>query len=327
MKKVSVIGAGAWGTTLGILLGQNGHEVSIWSYEKEVVEQSKLFRENKKYLEGFPLSSNIEITDNIKKSISKANLILFVVPTQHLRQVIKSIASDIQKDTIILSASKGFEISTLKRPTEIISEFIQNELSVISGPNLAKEIAKGLPAASVIASKNAAEIQTYFKECKTFRVYTSLDVVGVESGGALKNVIAIAAGAIDGASLGDNAKAALVIRGISEISRLGVAMGAKIETFSGLSGLGDLITTCASDLSRNHKVGYSLAKGEKLEQILAKSKDVAEGVPTTKAAIALAKKYKVEMPITEEIYKVLFENKNIDKAIMDLMTRPLKSED
>jgi len=327
LKKVSVIGAGAWGTTLGILLGQNGHEVSIWSYEKEVVEQSKLFRENKKYLEGFPLSSNIEITDDIKKSISKANLILFVVPTQHLRQVIKSIASDIKKETLILSASKGFEISTLKRPTEIISEFIKNELSVISGPNLAKEIAKGLPAASVIASKNAAEIQTYFKECKTFRVYTSLDVVGVESGGALKNVIAIAAGAIDGASLGDNAKAALVIRGISEISRLGVAMGAKIETFSGLSGLGDLITTCASDLSRNHKVGYSLAKGEKIEQTLAKSKDVAEGVPTTKAAIALAKKYKVEMPITEEIYKVLFENKNIDKAIMDLMTRPLKSED
>ncbi len=331
MTKIAVIGAGAWGTTISILLAQNNFDISLWSYEKEVVAEALTYKENKKYLPGFKLQEHIQMTNSLKDCVCNAEAIIFVVPTQKLRDVAKEVANHIGHNVKILSASKGIEISTLKRPSEVIAEFISLPIAVLSGPNLAKEIAKGLPAAAVVAadkdnSSLAEYFQSLFKDCKTFRVYSSSDPIGVELGGALKNIIAIASGALEGLELGDNAKAALIMRGISEIQRLGVAMGARPETFAGLSGLGDLITTCQSVLSRNHTVGFRLAKGEKLDNITKSSNEIAEGVPTTKAAIKLKEKFEVEMPITDEIHKVLFQNKKIDAAILDLMSRPLKSE-
>ncbi|MBI5701655.1 NAD(P)-dependent glycerol-3-phosphate dehydrogenase [Candidatus Saganbacteria bacterium] len=328
MSKITVLGAGAWGTTLAILLAQNGNEVSIWSFEKELVSKFQKFRENKKYLPGFPLPVKIDITDDLD-CLKNSETVVIAVPTQHIRSVLKEAGKLIKDNTQVLSASKGIEISTLKRPTEIIAEFTTNLTAAISGPNLAKEIARGLPAASVIGTYNLSlsqNLQLLFKDCKNFRVYTCDDPIGVELGGALKNIIAIAAGAIDGKKLGDNAKAALIIRGISEIKRLGIAMGAKAETFYGLSGLGDLVTTCQSPMSRNHIVGERLANGEKLNDILGSMNAVAEGITTAKAAIKLKEKYNIEMPITQEIYNVLFENKSVDLALMALMSRPLKSE-
>lgn len=329
MSKIAIIGAGAWGTTLAILLSQGSHEISIWSYEKEVADTFQTTRENKKYLPGFPLNQKIHILNGLKESIAGSDFVIFAVPTQHLRNIIKEAAHFINKGMAIVSVSKGIEISTLKLPSQIIAEHIKNNIVVLSGPNLSKEIASGLPAATVAASKDvklAKRVQNLFSSCKTFRVYTSPDPIGAEIGGALKNVIAIAAGALDGMELGDNAKSALIIRGIAEITKLGVKMGAKSETLSGLSSLGDLITTCQSGLSRNHTVGFRLAKGETLAGIEASLGQVAEGITTSKAVKALCGKYKVEMPICNEIYKVLFENKNVDTAVLDLMSRPLKPE-
>lgn len=331
MKKISILGAGAWGTTLAILLSQSNAEVSIWSFEKNIEEEFKQFRENKKYLSGFPLSPKVAITTDVKACLDSSDIVVMAIPTQFIRSTLKTSAKHINKNAVILSASKGIEVATLQRPSQIIKEYVDNPTLIISGPNLAREIAAGLPAASVIASfrkhsKNAKEVQLLFEKCSNFRVYTNDDPIGVELGGALKNVIAIAAGALDQKKLGDNAKSALIVRGISEIMRLGVKMGAKAETFFGLSGLGDLITTCQSSLSRNHSVGARLALGEKLNTIIQSNKDIAEGIPTTKSAMKLSKKYGVEMPITKEVYDVLFKNKNMDKALYDLMNRPQKNE-
>ncbi|MFA4967518.1 MAG: NAD(P)H-dependent glycerol-3-phosphate dehydrogenase [Candidatus Margulisiibacteriota bacterium] len=318
MAKVSVIGAGAWGTTLSILLAENKHEVSLWTYEKEVFHDIRDYQENKKYLTGFPLSALITPATDLNEAVAGKELVIISVPTQFLsRFTLRSVKAP------ILSASKGIDEETLKLPHEIIGAD-----AVISGPNLAKEIAAGKPAATVVASKDSAlakKIQKLLSSDK-FRVYTNDDVVGVELGGALKNIIAIAAGAADGFGLGDNAKSALLIRGIAEITRLGVSLGANAQTFSGLSGMGDLITTCSSNLSRNHHVGYELAKGKKLPDILASMKDVAEGVPTCRAAVKLAKKQNIEMPITNETYEVLFKGKDPFKAITSLMTRTHTSE-
>ncbi|OGC41675.1 glycerol-3-phosphate dehydrogenase, partial [candidate division WOR-1 bacterium RIFOXYD2_FULL_36_8] len=316
MSKITIIGAGAWGTTLAILLAQNDHEITLWSYETEVIENIKKFKENKKYLPGFMLHQNISAEEDLKMAAKSSQTIIYSTPTQFMRKTVKESIGSFDGE-IIMSAVKGIEVSTLKFPSEIISEFTKKPVAALSGPNLAKEIAKGLPATSVIASKDektSKELQTLFKKCQTFRIYTSDDLLGVQIGGALKNIIAIAAGASEEKQLGDNAKAALIIRGISEITKLGIALGAKRETFSGLSGLGDLIATCQSGLSRNHSVGVKLAKGEKLSSILSSLKQVAEGVETTKAAIKLAQKYKVEMPITYEINEILFNNKRIDEA-------------
>lgn len=327
--KISVIGAGAWGTTLALLLAEKGYAVTLWIYEKELISEIQRVRENKKYLPGFLLAPSIEISNNFEAA-SDSFLYILAVPTQFLRKIVQQFKKVIKKEALVLSASKGIEEKTLLLPSQIIQEEIGKlpKLAVLSGPNLAKEIAQGLPGASVVASKNikvAQQIQEILNQ-ERFRIYINSDPIGVQLGGSLKNIIAIAAGVVDGLNLGDNAKAALMIRGMVEITRLGIALGADPKTFAGLSGMGDLIATCSSKLSRNHHLGEEISKGRKLSEILANREDIAEGVPTTKAAYVLAKKYKIEMPITSEVYAVLFERKDPYRAITSLMTRVAKNE-
>ena len=330
-ESIAVIGAGAWGTTLSTLLSENGHDVKLWVLEEDLSSEMVEIRENKRYLPGFPIPAKIEITSDLREAVSAAKLVILAVPSKHLREVTRKTNFLISKDMLILSVTKGLEENSHKRMSEVIIEELNirpENLAVLSGPNLSKEIAMGAPAASVVASKSI-DTAKKFQEIlmmERFRIYTNTDVTGVELGGALKNIIAIAAGVVDGLKLGDNAKAGLMVRGITEITRLGVAMGAKESTFSGLSGIGDLIATCASKLSRNHFVGEEIAKGKKLDDTLKGMEAVAEGIPTTKAALALSKKYKIEMPITEQVHRVLFDGKDPYKAITDLMMRAPKEE-
>lgn len=328
MNKVSIIGAGAWGTTLSILAAENGHSVKIWSFEEDVVKSINEIRENKKYLNGFQLPQSIEATSDLKKA-ADCEIMIFATPSQYLRETLQNISRFVQKGTTVVSAVKGLEIETQKTMSVLVKEELPaKNVVVISGPNISKEIARGLPAATVAACSDietAKIIQQAFNS-KRFRVYTNNDVIGAELGGALKNIIAIAAGIADGLTLGNNAKAALMVRGMVEIMRLGVAMGGRSETFNGLSGIGDLITTCNSTLSRNHFVGVEIAKGRRISEIITKMYDVAEGVPTSKAARELSRKMKIEMPITEEVYSVIYEGKDPFKAISSLMQRDLKNE-
>lgn len=326
--KIAIIGAGAWGTTLAVLFAEAGNDVSLWVYEKELAKEMQENRENKLFLPGFPIPPNINITSDLK-DLSAATIFLFAVPTQFLANIAKQASPFINPEAIIVSATKGIEEQSLKLPLDILkTELKSNQLVALSGPNLSKEIASGLPAAAVVASTNQESAKAVQASLilNRFRVYTNADPLGVQLGGALKNVVAIAAGVADGLALGDNAKSGLMIRGIAEITRLGVAMGAKAETFAGLSGMGDLITTCSSPLSRNHTVGEQIAKGKKLAAILAATKEVAEGVPTCRAALALGKKYNIDLPITNEVNNILFERKNPNQAINDLMTRGAKNE-
>ncbi|MFA6549039.1 MAG: NAD(P)H-dependent glycerol-3-phosphate dehydrogenase [Candidatus Margulisiibacteriota bacterium] len=325
MSKISVIGAGAWGTTLSILLAEKGHAVTLWMYEKDLAEAMQETRENKTFLPGFPIPGDIDITAKAEEA-NKAEIYFFAVPTQFLRTTVKKFNPG---NSPVVCASKGIEINTLKLPLQIISEELKiKSPAILSGPNLSNEIARGMPAAAVIASEDAAKAKSLQEiiSLEHFRIYTSADPLGVQLGGALKNVIAIAAGITDGLELGNNAKAALLIRGIAEISRLGAAMGADPKTFAGLSGMGDLITTCGSTLSRNHSVGEQLARGKKLAEILAGMKNVAEGVATAKAAISLGKKHNVELPVAKEVYRVLYEGKNPLESITALMNRTPTSE-
>lgn len=326
--KISVAGAGAWGTTLAILLAENGHDVSLWCYEKELVPEMNERRENFRFLPGFPLNEKITVTGAAAET-SGAEVFLLAVPTQFLRGTAREFAGIIGTGPVIVSACKGIEERTLALPLAIIGEEIKNKnLCALSGPNLSSEIARGLPAASVAASTNTRTAERV-QQCliqERFRVYTNTDTVGVQLGGALKNVIAIAAGIADGLELGDNAKAGLMVRGLAEITRLGLAMGARAETFAGLSGMGDLIATCASRLSRNHFVGENIARGKKLPEILREMKDVAEGVTTTRAAREMGRKLKVNLPITEQVHLVLYEGKEPYRAIRDLMSRAATSE-
>ncbi len=329
ITNVSVIGAGAWGTTIANHLANKNYPVSIWAFEKEVVLNINNKRENSVYLPQIKLSKKIKAFFDIEETVKNADVIVIAIPTKHLRKCLENNNFAFNKKTIFLSLTKGIEKNTFKRPSEIISETKNTKkICALSGPNLSLEIAKGLPAATVIASANiedAKKLQEIFSS-SNFRVYTSDDIIGVEIGGALKNVIAIAAGISDGLKLGNNAKSGLIVRGIKEITRLGVKIGANKETFFGLSGIGDLITTCQSDLSRNHFVGYEIAKGKKLKDILSRMKAIPEGVETTLSAFELSKKLGVEMPITNEIHSVLFEDKNPKDAIINLMTRPYKNE-
>ncbi len=328
MKKVSVIGAGAWGTTLSILLAEKGHLVTLWSYEEELVEEMQELRENRVFLPGFQLPESIEIAAGTEKT-GDSEIFIFAVPTQFLRSIAARFKKIMSGQKIIVSASKGIEDKSLKLPLDILKEELRvTNLAVLSGPNLSAEIAGGMPAASVVASNDpqiARSVQDLLM-LERFRIYVNPDPIGVQLGGALKNVIAIAAGVADGLELGNNAKAGLLIRGIAEITRLGASLGANPKTFAGLSGMGDLITTCSSKLSRNHRVGEELARGKKLPQILAGMKDIAEGIPTTKAALALGKKFHAQLPVTEEVYQVLYEGKDPFQSITDLMTREPTSE-
>ncbi|MFA4844845.1 MAG: NAD(P)H-dependent glycerol-3-phosphate dehydrogenase [Candidatus Margulisiibacteriota bacterium] len=329
MSRVAVIGAGAWGTTLAILLAENKHAVTLWAYERDLVPEMAQRRENVRFLPGFPLSPNITITAEAKDAAAAAECLLFVVPTQFLRATACRFTATVRPEALIISAGKGIEDKTLQLPLQILAETLPGrEACCLSGPNLSAEIARGLPAAAVVAARDevAAKKAQGLLLMDRFRVYTNDDPTGVQLGGALKNVIAIAAGVADGLGLGDNAKAALMVRGSAEITRLGAALGAKKETFAGLSGVGDLIVTCSSRLSRNHQVGEQLAKGIKLKAIQAGMKEVAEGVPTALAARALGEKHQIDLPITTEVCRLLYEDKEPLRAMNDLLTRLATSE-
>ena len=327
--RISILGDGGWGTTLAILLAKKGHPVTLWgafeNYSK-IMDKSRI---NSKFLPGFKIPKEIEITADIKAAISNKEIIVLAVPSQYTRSVLKKIKNKFSQKTIFVSVTKGIEISSLKRISEIIySELGSVKLVVLSGPTIAQEVAKEIPTTAVAASSNQAVrkiIQSTFNTDK-FRVYTNSDLIGVELGGSLKNVIAIACGVADGLGFGTNTKAAILTRGLAEISRLGLAMGAKIKTFSGVSGLGDLVTTCISQQSRNRMVGELIGKGKTLKEISRHMQMVAEGVPTAKSAYALSIQYKIEMPITREVYNLLYKNKSPQQAVKDLMTRKSKEE-
>lgn len=328
--KIGVLGDGGWGTTLSVLLSNKGYTVTLWgAFPKNIAEIEKN-RENKKFLPGIKIPVKIKITDNLRLAVEDKDLIVLAVPSQHIREILKKVKlTNYDRKAIYLSVTKGIEIKSSMRISEVIrSELGKIKLAVLSGPTIAREIAQRIPAAAVVAShslKVRKTIQNIFMTDR-FRIYTNDDIIGVELGGSLKNVIAIACGACDGLGFGTNTKAALLSRGLAEISRLGYAMGAKIKTFSGISGLGDLVTTCTSPLSRNRFVGEELGKGKSLKDIINHQAGLAEGVPTAKSAYALSLKYGVDMPITREVYSVLYNNKPVLKAFKDLMAREKKEE-
>ena len=329
--ETAVIGAGGWGTTLAGLLAERGHSVTLWARHAEYAAEMQATRENRIYLPGITIQPSIEITHDAR-ALSAKELYVFALPCQATREVASELSGHISHDAgVYISASKGIEQKTLCRVTEIISNVLGVESSrtvALSGPSHAEEVARGVPTAIVVASEDnsiAREVQNAFF-LPYFRVYSSSDVAGVELAGALKNVIAICAGITDGAGFGDNTKAALMTRGLAEIRRLGIALGAEEHTFSGLAGLGDLVVTCASKHSRNRFVGEQIGRGRKLDEILHSMKMIAEGVTTTESAWSLAKLHKIEMPIVHETYKILFEGKDPHEATTDLMTRDPKSE-
>src|SRR5438270_4192985 len=331
--KIGVIGAGAWGTALSIALTRQGrHSVNLWAFEKEVSASIRNNRVNELFLPAQKLPEAITATNDLQEALQGAELIVGVMPSQHCRVVFdQMVGKKLVKDGIpFVSATKGVEQQTLLRMTEVITEVIgrsgsQPRVAAISGPSFATEVAKGDPTAITVASKDpqlAALVQKEFSDA-TLRIYTNDDVVGVELGGALKNVIAIAAGVCDGLGLGHNTAAALMTRGLAEITRLAVACGARRETMLGLAGMGDLVLTCTGGLSRNRTVGVELGRGRKLEEIIAGMHGmVAEGVLTTTAAVGLAKKFAVEMPISQQMHAILHEGKPPRDAIRELMTRP-----
>jgi len=332
MKKfnITVLGDGGWGTTLAIILHQKGFKVTLWGAFRDYISYLDKKRVNTKFLPQVKIPAGIEMTADLSEAISGRDLIIFAVPSQYLRRILKKVKQgNYPKDTIYLSVTKGIEIGTLKRMSEVIHEQIGNvKLAVLSGPTVAHEVAKGIPSTAVVASYNR-RLRKYLQGIfmtERFRIYTNDDVIGVELGGSLKNIIAIACGISDGLGFGTNTKAALLSRGLAEISRLGLTMGARAGTFSGISGLGDLVTTCISPYSRNRFVGEQIGKGKSLRQITGHMQMVAEGIPTAKSAYALSLKYKVDMPITREVYAVLYKNKSPQKAVQDLMTRQKKEE-
>lgn len=328
MAYIAVIGAGGWGTTLAALLAEKDYDVSLWGFEKEVVEEIRQRGVNSTFLPDTILPSNLAATNSLEYSLKGARYVINVVPAQFTRSVFTQASKYMGKDCVVVSASKGIEQKSLLTVSAILRELTDCKLAVLSGPSFAKEVSRKLPTAVTLASEDidtALALQEIFNT-NYFRVYTHNDILGVELGGALKNVIAIASGTADGLGLGLNARAALITRGLSEIRRLGSAMGAKEETFSGLSGLGDLVLTCTGHLSRNYTVGIKLANGLNLTDILSQTKTVAEGVTTAESAYELSKKYNVEMPIVEQVYKVIYENKKPADAVFDLMNRALKSE-
>lgn len=330
--KISVVGAGAWGTTLAILLHYNGHKVTLWEYDKHYAKQLLKTRENKTYLPGIILPDGMSITHEFEDAYDDKNLIILAIPSQFVRAVIKKISFDSIKNSILVSVSKGIEIKTSMTMSRMIKdvfpEISESQIGVLSGPSHAEEVSIRIPTAVVAASKDKETSKTIQSAFMTsyFRVYSSTDILGVELGGAFKNVIAIGAGIIEGAKFGDNTKAAIMTRGIAEISRLGITMGARPETFAGLSGMGDLIVTCMSKHSRNRYVGEKIGQGMKLKDVLKSMTAYAEGVQTSKSARELALKYKVETPITNEVYKMLFEDKDPIKSTNDLMTRDVREE-
>lgn len=329
MENIGIVGAGSWGIALANLLAHKGHKVMVWSIIEDEINMLKEKHEHVDKLPGVKLDDSIEYTTELKETIEDKNLIILAVPSPFTRSTAHNMKEFVKEGQIIVNVAKGVEEKTLMTLSEIIEEEIpQAKVAVLSGPSHAEEVGRGLPTTIVAGAKErkvAEYVQNVFM-CDVFRVYTSPDVLGIEIGAALKNVIALAAGVADGMGYGDNTKAALITRGIAEITRLGLAMGGKAETFSGLTGIGDLIVTCASVHSRNRKAGYLIGQGKTYEEAMKEVKMVVEGVYSAKAAMGLAKKYGIEMPIVEQVNLVLFEGKDVKEAMNDLMNREKKNE-
>lgn len=331
MAKVTVLGAGSWGTALSIVLADNGHEVSLWTHREEQAEAINTTHKNEKYLE-IMIPEQIKAFHNLEEAVRNAEVILIVIPTKAIREVCRQLNDILRHSVTIIHASKGIEPGTLKRVSEMISEEMDNyayeDIVVLSGPSHAEEVAKRQPTTVTVTSlntENAKLTQDLFIN-ESFRVYTSTDLIGIELGGALKNIIALGAGISDGLGYGDNAKAALLTRGLAEITRLGTSLGANPLTFLGLPGVGDLVVTCTSVHSRNWRAGHLLGSGKSLDETLAQMGMVVEGVSTTKAAYQFAQKQNVEMPITSGIYGILFHNKEPKEVVENLMNRDKREE-
>lgn len=330
--RISVLGAGSWGTTLAILLFNNGHEVTLWEFDRIYAKSLRKSRENKKFLPGVKIPAEILIETSLRDACENQNMIVISTPSQYIRNLLVQLKNLNFSDTTFVSVAKGIEKVTLLTVSEIIKDILpkipSKNIGALSGPSHAEEVIKKIPTAVVAAANNEATaklIQAAFNNAY-FRVYSSTDLKGVELGGALKNVIAIGAGIIDGAGFGDNTKAMIMTRGVAEISRLGIELGAEPSTFAGLSGMGDLIVTCMSQHSRNRYVGEEIGKGKKLKDVIKSMNMVAEGVESTKSVYELAAQHNVDTPIVDAVHRILFEEKDPVKVTFDLMTRDLKSE-
>ena len=330
--EVAIVGTTEWGTTLGIVLGRKGLKVHLWARTEEEAGRLNRAGENALRVPGVPFPPKLRATASLDEAVAKAGLVVLAVPSQHMRGSVRLVREYLKAPTVLLSVAKGLELDSAKRMSEVIAEEIaprlHHNICVLSGPNLAKEIARGLPATTVVAARDAAVAAEAQKVLSSpvFRVYVNTDVVGVELGGVLKNIVALAAGMVDGLGYGDNLKAGLMTRGLAEITRLGVAAGANPLTFAGLAGLGDLVATCSSPLSRNRFVGLEIARGRRLKEILASMTGTAEGVTTTVAALKLAADLGVEMPIATQVNRVLHQGLDVRQAVAELMERELKHE-
>lgn len=330
--KASVIGGGTWGSAFALHLGRLNIETRLWIREKDIYEEMKLNNENRAFLPEFVFPACVSYYNDIKGALDSADIVFTAIPSKFCRDIYEQLAPHLSSKLLIISLTKGIEEGTLKRMSEVMEEvfssFSTPSIAVLSGPSFAKEVAESHPTAVVLASKEQSRIEKVqsFISSPTFRTYTSDDVMGVELAGAVKNVIAIAAGISDSLQFGSNTVAALITRGLAEMTRLGLKMGARIETFAGLAGIGDLVLTCTGQLSRNRYIGYELGKGKTLAEIVSSMKMVAEGITTTLSVHQLAKRESVEMPICEQVYQVLYKNKNPREALQDLMSRKLKSE-
>lgn len=327
MKTIAMLGAGSWGTALSVVLADNGHQVKLWSHRQELVDQMNEKKENVKYLPGIKLSAQINATADLEKAVEKSDAVIVAVPTKAIREVLQKLTLHLQEALPFVHVSKGIEPDSLLRISEMMEEelpvYLREAIIVLSGPSHAEEVGQRQPTTVTVSSKDlsqARKIQDLFMN-QNFRVYTNPDIIGVEIGGALKNVIALATGVTNGLGYGDNAKAALITRGLAEIARIGTAIGANPLTFSGLTGIGDLIVTCTSVHSRNFRAGNLLGKGYKLKDVLDQMGMVVEGVRTTRAAYQLSQKMNVQMPITEALYGVLFNGRRVDEAVDSLMAR------
>lgn len=332
MERVAVAGAGSWGTTLANLLAKKGHPVVLWSFEEEVTEAINGTGVNSVYLPEVPLDGNLRATSSLQEAVEGADVIVSVSPSQHVRPVMRRAAQVMDRDALVVSASKGIETSTLETMAEVLEDVLpegtHRSTCFLSGPSFAAEVAREHPTAVTIAARDteaARRAQALF-QTDYFRVYTSHDVIGVELGGSLKNVMALAAGMVSGLGFGHNTRAAMITRGLAEMSRLGTALGANPLTFMGLAGMGDLILTCTGELSRNRNVGFALGQGRKLKDVLGEMRMVAEGVETSRAAHALARREGIEMPIVAEVHGVLFEDRSPREAVVNLMQREPKAE-
>ena len=336
-QNIAVIGAGSWGTALAKLLSDKGSRVTLWGHRPEHIAAIRQARENTTYLPGFKLGDNLQFTSDLAEAVQGHEVVVMVVPSHVYRNVFSSLVPFLEKDASIISATKGIENKTLMTMSAVMAdvlasfknrETVKKRLGVLAGPSFAKEVAAGVPTAVAVAAedKDVADFYQDIFFTEKFRVYTTTDVIGLELGGALKNIEAIGAGICDGLGYGTNTRAALITRGLAEITRLGIKMGANPHTFSGLAGLGDLVLTCTGSLSRNRTVGLKLGQGKKLKEILSEMEMVAEGVKTTRSAWSLARRHGVEMPILEQVYQVIYEDKPCEEAVLALLKRDQKEE-